>query len=153
MCSHSHCVEQCTWYLCLIKHTGDVTELEFSSMGLDSCHHTFLFMPHLETLLNETFVLSSFITHGGALFSIISAFYCWSSHFMLAHAYSCILFPSWRSWKVFPLRLCTDCVKGGPKPFIVQSAMQSLALQRGCGHSLRRAKDWHYIGCSLSPTN
>lgn len=62
MHSHSQHVEQCTWYECLIKPAEDVvTELRFSSMGLDSCHHTFFCMPRSEALLNETFVLFSFI--------------------------------------------------------------------------------------------
>lgn len=62
MRSHSQHVEQCTWDECLIEPAEDVvTELRFSSMGLDSCHHTFFFMPHSEALLNETFVLVAFI--------------------------------------------------------------------------------------------
>lgn len=72
--------------MCLIKHTGDVTELGFSSMGLDSCHHTFLSMPHLETLLNETFVLSSFIMHktisspSSLRFTVDRLILCWLIH-------------------------------------------------------------------------
>lgn len=58
MRSHSQHVEQRAWYECLIKPAEDVvTERTFSSMGPDSCHHTFFFMPRSEALLNETFVL------------------------------------------------------------------------------------------------
>lgn len=74
-----HTLEQCTSYLCPIKHTGQVTKLEFSSMGLDPWHHTFFSLPFLATLLSGTSMLPScillelsFLHHHWVLLLVIS---------------------------------------------------------------------------------
>lgn len=74
-----HTLEQCTSYLCPIKHTGHVTKPEFSSMRLDPWHHTFFSLPCLATLLSGTSMLPScillelsFLHHHWVLLLVIS---------------------------------------------------------------------------------
>lgn len=139
--SHSRRVEQCSWYLCLIKHAEDVvTELEFSSMGLDSVT-THSFSCHAETFLNETFVLFSFMM----LRSVSSlAYHCilmlniylWFQVGVLMWLEYFLFLQQRTPWKVFH----PQAPSRGQKPSIVQLVMQALPLVRGQCHSLQKGK-------------
>lgn len=145
--SHSQHVEQCSWYSCLIKHAEDVvTELEFSSMGLDSVS-THSFSCHAETLLNETFVPFSFMMLRLVSFPtyhciLLLNIYLWFQvGFLMWLEYFLFFF----SDKELPGRSSIprphpDCLKRGQKPSIVQLVIQALALVKGQCHSPQKGK-------------
>lgn len=137
-------VEQCAWYEGLIKPAEDVvTELRFSSMGLDpvtthpsACHALRHFsMKHLYFLIMSKIVFSDIPL-------LFAATYLWFwVGFLTLLVFSFLSPPQqWSPWKVFHPLCPVDCLKGGQKPSPVHLVCRHWLRWEASATALRRTE-------------